>query len=46
MLQGPQSGIVYTLLGIMAVGSLIALFVVPPFLDRIDRTGKVGILGF
>jgi hypothetical protein len=30
----------------MGLGSLAAFFVMPPLLDRIDRTGKVGIFGF
>ncbi len=27
-------------------GSVGAFFIMPPLLDRIDRTGKVGIFGF
>jgi hypothetical protein len=31
---------------VTAVGSVGAFFILPPMLDRIDRTGKVGIFGF
>jgi hypothetical protein len=30
----------------MAVGSIAAFFIMPPLLDKLDRVGKIGILGF
>jgi len=36
---------VLTILIIMLVGSLAATFVIPPFLYRIERTGRVDFFG-
>lgn len=38
--------VVLVLLVIMLVGSVIAMFVVPPFLFKIERTGRVDFYGF
>ncbi len=38
--------VVMGILIVMLIGSVIGIFTVPPLLKRIDRTGKVGILGF
>ncbi len=38
--------VVLVLLLIMLVGSVIAMFVVPPFLFKIERTGRVEFYGF
>jgi len=45
-LEGPQNGIVYTLLIAMAIGGFLAMLIIPPMLNKIDRTGKVGFFGF
>ncbi len=37
---------VLAILVIMLVGSVVALFVMPPLLNKIDKDGKVGIGGF
>ena len=37
--------VVLFLLVIMLVGSVLATFVVPPFLQQIDRTGSVNFFG-
>ncbi len=37
--------VVLTLLVIMLVGSLVCLFVIPPFLGKIEPTGRVNFFG-
>jgi hypothetical protein len=37
--------VVLTLLVIMLVGSLVSLFVIPPFLAKIEPTGRVNFFG-
>jgi hypothetical protein len=44
--DSPAYFLVLFILIAMAAGSVAALFVMPPLLDRIDRVGKVGIFGF
>jgi hypothetical protein len=46
MSDSPSFIPVLVILIVMAVGSIGAFFIMPPLLDKIDRTGKVGILGF
>ncbi len=46
MSESPSFIPVLVILIVMAVGSIGAFFIMPPLLDKIDRTGKVGILGF
>jgi hypothetical protein len=46
MSDSPSYIPVLVILIVMAVGSVACFFVMPPLLDRIDRTGKVGIFGF
>ncbi len=36
---------VLAILVLMLVGSVIALFIVPPFLYKIERTGRVDFFG-
>jgi hypothetical protein len=31
---------------VILAGSVASFLVIPPLIDKIDRTGKVGILGF
>ena len=37
--------VVLTLLVVMLVGSLGCLFIIPPFLFKIERTGRVNFFG-
>jgi hypothetical protein len=37
---------VLLILIVTAAGSVGAFFIMPPLLDRIDRTGKIGFFGF
>ncbi|GAC1303131.1 MAG: hypothetical protein NVSMB19_12910 [Vulcanimicrobiaceae bacterium] len=37
--------VVLVLLVIMLVGSIVAMFVIPPFLFKIERTGRVDFYG-
>jgi hypothetical protein len=46
MSESPTYIPVLAILIITAVGSIAAFFIMPPLLDKIDRTGKVGIFGF
>jgi hypothetical protein len=46
MSASPSFVPVLVILIVMAIGSIGAFFIMPPLLDKIDRTGKVGILGF
>lgn len=34
------------ILVVMLVGSIASFVIIPPLIDKIDRVGKVGILGF
>jgi hypothetical protein len=43
---GVRLDVVLVFLVIMLVGSVIAMFVVPPFLFKIERTGRVDFYGF
>lgn len=36
---------VLTLLVVMLIGSIACLFVIPPFLHKIERTGRVDFYG-
>ena len=38
--------VVFWILGVFLVGALGGFFIMPPLLDRIDRVGKVGIMGW
>jgi len=37
---------VLVILVVMLVGSLVSLFVIPPFLFRIEDSGRVNVFGF
>jgi hypothetical protein len=46
MAESPSYIPVLLILIVMGVGSVAAFFVMPPLLDKIDRVGKIGFLGF
>ncbi len=46
MTNSPSFIPVLVILIVMAIGSIGAFFIMPPLLEKIDRTGKVGLFGF
>ncbi len=46
MTDSPSFIPVLVILAVFLVGSIGCFFIMPPLLDKIDRVGKIGFLGF